>query len=34
MDAANVVATEAPLGVLDESQGNFKILAGAGNKGW
>ena len=34
MDAAYVVATGAPLGVLDESGGMFKILAGAGNMGW
>lgn len=34
MDAANVVATESPLGVSDESNGKFKILAGAGNTGW
>lgn len=34
MDAAYVVATEAPMGVLDESNGNFTILSGAGNSGW
>lgn len=34
MDVANVVATEAPQGVNDESGGNFKILPGAGNMGW
>ncbi|TKD11774.1 hypothetical protein [Polyangium fumosum] len=34
MDAAYVVATEAPVGVIDQSQGQFKILPGAGNAGW
>jgi hypothetical protein len=34
MDASYVVATDAPQGVLDESNGMFTILPGAGNAGW
>jgi hypothetical protein len=34
MDAANVVVTGAPSGVLDDSGGRFTILKGAGNSGW
>jgi hypothetical protein len=34
MDAANVTATNSPLGVQDDSGGKFKILLGAGNTGW
>ena len=34
MDAAYVVVSGAPAGVVDDSGGRFKILAGAGNAGW
>jgi hypothetical protein len=33
-DAANVVVTGSPAGVVDESSGNFKVLRGTGNSGW
>ena len=34
MDAANVVVTGAPAGVIDDSSGRFTIIKGAGNSGW
>jgi hypothetical protein len=34
MDAANVVVTGAPAGVIDDASGRFTIIRGAGNSGW
>ncbi len=34
LDAANIAATGAPSGVIDDSDGNFSILRGSGNSGW
>jgi hypothetical protein len=34
MDASHVVLTEAPAGVIDDSDGKFTILKGEGNTGW
>ena len=34
MDAAYVVVTGAPSGVLDDAAGSFTILKGTGNSGW
>lgn len=34
LDASNIVATGAPNGVIDDSDGEFAILRGTGNSGW